>query len=149
MVENECDNDFQGMLDTPNTPNSATAPLQSPSNTSEKGVMIISHNGSTNHEVQATFLIQNNGQQRPGQEQHILNLNMLATERKGAFAVLSPTTAAEVSAVYGDGEGGKVARSGLASVRHSKQDLEIDAKSEDSCINLPRFGYEKVAKTMD
>ena len=82
-------------------------------------------------------------------EKHVLNLNMLSSERKGAFAVCSPDAAAEVVAVYGDAEGGKVVNSGIASVRHSKQDIELDAKSESSYGDLPRFGYEKVAKTIE
>ena len=47
--------------------------------------------------------------------------------------------------MYGDGEGGKVAHSGLASVRHSKQDTEIEVKSGGSLGELPRFGFENVA----
>ena len=129
------------MLDTPNTPNSATAaPLLSPSDTSEKGGVTTSP-VSSKHKAQVTPLNLNNTQGQD-QEKHVLNLNMLSSERKGAFAVFSPGTAAEVAAVYGDGEGGKVAHSGIASIRHSKQDIEIDVKSEGSLAELPRFGYE-------
>ena len=74
---------------------------------------------------------------------------MLSAERQGAFAACSPTAGADVAGVYGDGEGGKVAHSGLASVRHSKQDLEIDAESSGDGGNLPRFGYENVVRTIE
>ena len=107
---------------------------------------------STNDKAPVTPLNGGGVHESGAREQHILNLNMLTSEpseRKGAFAVCSPTTAAEAAAVYGDGGGGNGAHSGLASVRHSKQDLEIDAKGLGSGGELPRFGYEKVAKTIE
>ena len=88
------------------------------SNTSEKGGATTSP-VSSKHKAPVTPLNLNNSHNQE-QEKHILNLNMLSSERKGAFAVFSPGTAADVAAVYGDGEGGKVNHSGIASIRHSK-----------------------------
>ena len=69
VVENECDNDFYHMLDTPNTPNSTRgAPLASPSDTSEKGAALTSPVSSTNCKLQATPLTET-GVRKSGPQQ--------------------------------------------------------------------------------